>query len=266
MGNVSRLQTILALLESHLQSFFEGGAARLFPSTAWSGLAQRLAEAMQAETRTQSEGSNLAPNIFTVIVPPKSEYALPENANLLDELAEIIQRTGEEAGLLFNAAPMVKVITDLEMKVDDIHIYTDFSQSSTGETSALRLQQPSDGAAGGVSDQPSSVPGKASRAFLIVEGSRIVPLTGQGLTIGRRPDMTLVLDQVQVSRVHAQIRQVQGRYIIFDLQSSGGTYVNGVRVTQCALHTGDVISLAGVQIVFGQDSGTALDETQKISI
>jgi len=103
-------------------------------------------------------------------------------------------------------------------------------------------------------------------AFLIVEGSQTVAVPRQGLTIGRRSDMTLVLDHAYVSRVHAQIRLVQGRYVIFDLDSSGGTYVNGQRVTQSVLHPGDVISLAGVQLVFGQESFRSLDETQELNI
>jgi hypothetical protein len=266
MGNVSRLQTILALLESHLQTFFEGGAVRLFPSPAWPRLAQRLAEAMQTEIRTQAGGSILAPNVFTVIVPPNSEYALPENAGLLDELADIIRRTGEEAGYRFNAPPIVRAITDGGSTTQDIQVFTDFSPASSGDTSALRLLPSADDPSGNRHDPASSAPGKSSRAFLIVDGTRIVPLTGQGLTIGRRSDMTLVLEQAQVSRVHAQIRLVQGRYMIFDLESSGGTYVNGLRVTQCALHTGDVISLAGVKLVFGQESGRALDQTQELNL
>jgi hypothetical protein len=40
--------------------------------------------------------------------------------------------------------------------------------------------------------------------------------------------------------------------------------VNGQRVAQCVLHPGDVISLAGVQLVFGQEASGSLDNTQEI--
>jgi pSer/pThr/pTyr-binding forkhead associated (FHA) protein len=53
--------------------------------------------------------------------------------------------------------------------------------------------------------------------------------------------------------VHAQLRAIRGRYVIFDLGSSGGTFINGVRLGQSTLAPGDVISLAGVNLVFGQD-------------
>jgi pSer/pThr/pTyr-binding forkhead associated (FHA) protein len=41
--------------------------------------------------------------------------------------------------------------------------------------------------------------------------------------------------------------------VLFDLNSNGGTFVNGQRTNQSVLHPGDVISLAGVSLIFGQD-------------
>jgi hypothetical protein len=266
MGTVNRLQMILAQLESRLQAFFEGGAARLFPGGECSGLSQRLAEAMQAEIRPQADGSLIAPNIFTVFVHPGMECALPEKAGLLSGLADILQRAGEEAGYSFLAPPVVRVFTDVKASPQEIQVLTDFSQADLGDTTALPLAHYTGEMPEGWQEPASAGTDQPGGAFLIVDGTRIVALTPQGLTIGRRPDMSLVVDNVHVSRVHAQIRLVQGRYVIFDLDSSGGTYVNDQRVVQCVLHPGDVISLAGEQLVFGQESGTLLDETQKLDL
>jgi pSer/pThr/pTyr-binding forkhead associated (FHA) protein len=41
--------------------------------------------------------------------------------------------------------------------------------------------------------------------------------------------------------------------MLFDLNSSGGTFVNGQRIDQSILYPGDVVSLAGVTLIFGQD-------------
>ena len=46
---------------------------------------------------------------------------------------------------------------------------------------------------------------------------------------------------------------VRDRFVLFDLNSSGGTFVNGQRTDQSILYPGDVISLAGVTLIFGQD-------------
>jgi pSer/pThr/pTyr-binding forkhead associated (FHA) protein len=42
--------------------------------------------------------------------------------------------------------------------------------------------------------------------------------------------------------------------VIFDLDSTGGTFVNRVQVNQSTLFPGDVISLAGVELIYGQDA------------
>ena len=64
-------------------------------------------------------------------------------------------------------------------------------------------------------------------AFVIVDGIRVIPLTQPVVNIGRRVENTLVIDDPRVSRTHAQLRAINGRYIIFDLNSTGGTFING---------------------------------------
>jgi hypothetical protein len=266
MGAVNRLQAILTQLESRLQAFFESGAARLFPGGECAGLAQRLAEAMQAEVQPQPDGSLFAPNVYTVLVHPAMECSLPEKESLLAELAIILRRTGEEAGYLFLAPLVVRVLTDAALPEQKIEVLTAFSQAEINDTTALRPPYFPTGTSAGGYAPASSGADPSGGAFLIVDGVRTVSLTRQGLTIGRRPDLSLVLEDIHVSRLHAQIRLVDGRYVIFDLDSSGGTYVNDQRVAQCVLHPGDVISLAGVHLVFGQESSSPLDETQKLYI
>lgn len=89
-------------------------------------------------------------------------------------------------------------------------------------------------------------------AFVIVDGTKVIPLNQAVINIGRRIENTLVLDDPRVSRTHAQLRAINGRYIIFDLNSTGGTFVNGERVKQSILYPGDVISLAGADLIYGQ--------------
>ena len=91
-------------------------------------------------------------------------------------------------------------------------------------------------------------------AFLIVEGVKVHPLTESVVNIGRRLENQLVIDDPRVSRNHAQLRAIKGRFVLFDLNSTGGTFVNGQRTSQTVLYPGDVISLAGVALIFGQDN------------
>ena len=98
-------------------------------------------------------------------------------------------------------------------------------------------------------DDTTTVP---EEAFLVVDGVKVYPLTETIINIGRRLGNTLVIDDTRVSRLHAQLRAINGRYVLFDLESSGGTFINGRKVTQAVVYPGDVISLAGVDLIYGQ--------------
>ena len=89
-------------------------------------------------------------------------------------------------------------------------------------------------------------------AFVIVDGIKVIPLSQPLIRIGRRLENNLVLDDPRVSRTHAELRAINGRYVLFDLHSTGGTFVNGLKITQSVVYPGDVISLAGVNLVYGQ--------------
>ncbi|MFX1243309.1 MAG: ATP-binding cassette domain-containing protein, partial [Promethearchaeota archaeon] len=68
-------------------------------------------------------------------------------------------------------------------------------------------------------------------------------------TIGRRPENDLVLADPQVAAVHARIKRVDNRWVIYDEDSASGTYVNRRRVRVADLQDGDEIVI-GTHKVF----------------
>ena len=70
------------------------------------------------------------------------------------------------------------------------------------------------------------------------------------ITIGRMEGNTIILDQPLISRRHCVIGKTADGYMIQDMGSSNGTFVNGERITQLALHNGDAVSVGKVQIRF----------------
>jgi hypothetical protein len=69
------------------------------------------------------------------------------------------------------------------------------------------------------------------------------------VSIGRAPGNTLVLDDGGVSQKHAEVRPTAtDRFILKDLKSKNGTFLNDRRIDEATLNTGDVISFGDVKI------------------
>ena len=97
------------------------------------------------------------------------------------------------------------------------------------------------------------LPGIPPNAFFLMEAGRTYPLVEAVIDIGRMLDNHLVIDDPRVSRHHAGLRAVEGHFVLFDLSSTGGIFVNGLRITETILYPHDIISLAGFILTFQQD-------------
>jgi predicted component of type VI protein secretion system len=75
-------------------------------------------------------------------------------------------------------------------------------------------------------------------------------VVGPGMTIGRLPDNTVVVDNRAVSGHHARIFRDGDTVILEDLKSTNGTFVNGQHTSRHALRNGDVVLVGKHQLVF----------------
>jgi hypothetical protein len=76
------------------------------------------------------------------------------------------------------------------------------------------------------------------------------PLEGERMTIGRRPDSDVFLDDVTVSRDHALIVRRGGEFDLDDLGSLNGTYVNRRRIESHHLADGDELQIGKYKLTF----------------
>lgn len=251
MDHVNSMKARLTRLEARLQSLVEGGAARLFPfSVTLDEITPNLRAAMLGGVKSRADGKRIAPNLYTLSLNPGNEATFQRDRVLIESLTKAVQEAGEEEGLIFLSPPDIHILADEDVPPQQIRLSAKISLEHLDQTTDLEVEPEGNG---------SSIP---VNAFLIVNGTEVFPLTQSVLNIGRRTDNQLVIDDPRVSREHAQLRAVKGRYVIFDLESTGGTFVNDQRVIQGVLFPGDVISLAGVPLVFGQETAV-FGETQK---
>lgn len=231
-------------LEARLRQLIEVRLVSILPGQKVEDLIiQKLAGAMHANLIQQDNNISLAPNVYTIIVHPETA-AYWQETRLLDSMADALNTAGQEAGLKFASPPVITVSTDKSLSLKDATVMASHRVEPMAETKGTPNEEP------GVSES-NHIP---DNAFLIIEGVKVYPLKLPVVNIGRRMDNHLVIDDPRVSRNHAQLRAINGRFILFDLNSTGGTFVNGQRASQTVLYPGDVISLAGVALIFGQDN------------
>jgi pSer/pThr/pTyr-binding forkhead associated (FHA) protein len=89
-------------------------------------------------------------------------------------------------------------------------------------------------------------------ARLVISGAAH-ELTDNVITIGRAPDNMIVIDDPSVSGRHAQLRLAGEVYRLKDLESTHGTRINGIPVTETALHFDDRIRFGAVEALFEPD-------------
>jgi pSer/pThr/pTyr-binding forkhead associated (FHA) protein len=72
--------------------------------------------------------------------------------------------------------------------------------------------------------------------------------------LGRHPESEISLDDITVSRRHAEIERTPDGYVVRDAGSLNGTYVNQDRIDAAALHHGDELQIGKFRLVFFERS------------
>ena len=126
-------------------------------------------------------------------------------------------------------------------------------EPSKSETTSDRQLNPVDAAA------VDALP--AGHALLVVQrgpgsGSRFL-LDADVINAGRHPDSEIFLDDVTVSRRHAEFTRSGGTFTVQDAGSLNGTYVNRDRIDHVQLKDGDEVQIGKYRLVFfaGHESG-----------
>ncbi len=235
----------LSKFESIAQGLVEGSFSRLLGGELEPlEVASRLARAME-----DGQQDGFAPDVYAVSLNPVDYEAFQEkNAQLEIELATTVIELAKRTDLRLKEHPHISLMADEVVKKRRIRVEASFHESVGKKTqTSLKAQDVL------AAEREMLTTLAAVDAYLIVDGGQHVALKRPLLTIGRRTDNDLVVDAPTVSRRHAQIRWRYGRFVLYDLSGRPGrTQVNSQPVTEYALQSGDVITLADVKIIYGE--------------
>jgi len=234
----------LARFENFMESLIEGGSLRLMRGQLQPvELAKRLGKAMEMNQRVGVGGVQV-PHEYRLCLHPE-DYTLfrPYEQELIRELEKYLRELARERGFVSSGMPAVRLEPDAKTRRGEPQAQVVLGGQSPEQDTALM----------GHTVKLDPVPIiKAARP----KASLVGPLGGQAgslaleklpFHLGRALDNDLILEDADVSRHHAEIREVHGRLCVVDLGSTNGTLVNGERVEQCVLRDGDVLSFGGLR-------------------
>lgn len=103
-------------------------------------------------------------------------------------------------------------------------------------------------------DQTVLASGRSSASLVVRQGAQVgttFPLTGDVVIVGREEGVGVSIHDPEVSRRHARISWQAGRYVLEDMGSTNGTYLNGEQVTSPqSLQPGDTIGMGQTVLIF----------------
>ena len=213
----------LRRFERRLEHLVEGTFARVFKS----GLnpleiGQRIIREIDANQSVSVDGSVVVPNHYWVFVstPDHSRFFDVETP-LTNELIEAARAHIHDEGYRVFGPVSVSFVETAKYSEGTFQVQAQWREG----------------------------PASHGQAKLLLETGQQIALARSPLSIGRVPGNSLVLADQNVSRNHAVIRPAPGGWLIVDLNSMNGTTVNGARVTETLLHSGD-------RVVFGSTEAT----------
>ncbi len=229
-----------AVLIDELQAFV-GQLLKAMPKAKFprADVVSQWANEIQAGAKEGEGGHHYAPDQYTMSMHPKDYDGLPDDGNSSHtDFIEALRISLESAGYHLTREPHITLATDPTLDRSSIRVIAWHS---------------SDPAMGPITPIEPETETPPEGAFFIVDGSKHYPLDRPLVNIGRRLDNHLVLEDPHISRRHAQLRVRGSRFVIYDLNSTSGMRVNGKQVQEWVLQPGDVVTLATVQLIYGED-------------
>jgi len=153
-------------------------------------------------------------------------------------------------------------------------------QWGVGPGSVIRFGSAADGPCVTLADRPAPAPERPSAVSMPAftgtfrQPTTVRPLPARTIRIGRAADNDLVVDDLIVSRRHAELRAMpDGTYEIVDLGSHNGTYLNGQPVARATMGPGDIVGighsafcLVGDQLQEYVDTGEVSLDVQDLTV
>jgi pSer/pThr/pTyr-binding forkhead associated (FHA) protein len=248
--------SVLRNIEHKIESLFEGVFGRAFRANVQPvELARKLIKEMD-DHKSVSVSKVYVPNEYEVYLSEadRAQFAEYEDS-LVDELRDYLVEHARREGYVLLSQPRVSFETDSDLALGEFGIATRMTQKPAGAAAA-----PEPGAT--MIYKPVQQPTEAASAEELGVGREVVALEVAGqshpvekrrVVLGRSRECDIQVNDPNISRRHAEIRQDGATYWLVDLDSTNGIEVNGRRQKRVKLENGTRATLGSTEVVFHRE-------------
>lgn len=215
---------VLKRIEQKLEKIVEGTFTRVFPSSVKPiELGKRVRRVLEDKKTIGVQGQIIIPNRYVISLSLKDlENIESIQESIQREISSSIRDHANDENYHFQGTLTVEIFSNSSLKTGSIEVDGLFEENKGGFP-----------------------PGS-----LIDENGKRLIITEQKLSIGRDTKSTMQVVDVEVSRNHAEIRLLNTSFVLIDLQSTNGTFVNGQRVQEHTLQNFDQIKIGSTILLF----------------
>ena len=215
---------VLKRIEQKLEKIVEGTFTRVFPSSVKPiELGKRIRRVLEDKKTIGVQGQIIIPNRYVISLSLKDlENIESIQESIQREISSSIRDHANDENYHFQGTLTVEIFSNSSLKTGSIEVDGLFEENKGGFP-----------------------PGS-----LIDENGKRLIITEQKLSIGRDTKSTMQVVDVEVSRNHAEIRLLNTSFVLIDLQSTNGTFVNGQRVQEHTLQNFDQIKIGSTILLF----------------
>ncbi|HSN93999.1 MAG TPA: FHA domain-containing protein [Anaerolineaceae bacterium] len=237
------MSKILDSLELKLRRILEGSLDGLFFPNSAQSLSAQLTEIILKAVRTSLDETDVLPDFIQLRVSPEKYDAWLCTQPVLDKVSQEIMDAFKDASVQFEKPLRLHLLADDSLGVDELKVIPSQNTPEQITTATVINLSP---------DKPaqSALP---EQACLIIDGHDPIMLSTAIVSIGRHSSNDIVVQDPQVSRKHLQLRAEKGSYLLFDLSSTGGTFINNKPVSSAKLKPGDVIRIGKTLLIYSHD-------------
>jgi hypothetical protein len=257
---------VLRAIEQKIEALFEGVFGRAFRTNVQPvELARKLTKEMD-DHKTVSVSRVYVPNEYTIYLSGSDHKQFADyQGSLVAELEEYLSEHAKRESYALLTPARVLLETDDDLAIGEFGIATRMVQPKRGNRQRA-AEEPAEQVESGATMiyKPVQQPTEAASLEDLEVEREIAVLSWDGQTkrvdkrrvvLGRSRECDIQVEDANVSRRHAELRQEGATYWIVDLDSTNGIEVNGRQVKRAKLESGDMFTVGATEVTFTTERG-----------